>query len=100
MPTRKDAKEVARCLSKFFTGAEVKIIGSLATKEKSDHDIDVLVDMRDLIAHVFRIKKYQVEITDWGGYYCHDTPYGDVDLFFAHPETVEKLRESSDQYEG
>ena len=61
----------------------------------SNHDIDIYlpsvikegfdvgmrkVKMRNKIEHMLDAKK--VEATDWGGYYFHDTPFGDVDTFF------------------
>ena len=74
---RKTVSEDASLIGSFGRGAET-----------SEHDIDVLVPgarrtvrLRNKITHLLDADR--VTDTDWGGWYFHDTFYGDVDVFFS-----------------
>ena len=83
---RKDAEDVLthlwENLPKDMT-QNIKIIGSLEKKFHSDHDIDVLIDLREFFARKYCVPIENVEVTDWGGYYIRGTVLGDVDIFSA-----------------
>ncbi len=90
--SRKILKRDAECLVHFLQKTiygKIKLIGSFGKNKKSSkHDIDILlsgkkktVRLRNHIKNLLDAKK--VEDTDWGGWYFHDTFYGDVDIFFT-----------------
>jgi len=69
--------------------ADARLIGSLGRGSSSTHDIDVLLPLTKKSKEVERSLTFLLEPkggvshTDWGGYYFHDTPFGDVDVFFT-----------------
>ena len=83
--TPKDGEALISYL--FLNGVKAELIGSLSRGKDSLHDIDVLVDpaycakMHELLSPA-----REVIPTDWGGLYFRESPFGDVDVFFEHPE--------------
>ena len=69
-------------------GGKVKLIGSLGKgAHESKHDIDIHITCKqtDRLKNDLKLilRPEKVENTDWGGWYFHGTPFGDVDVFFT-----------------
>jgi hypothetical protein len=85
-----DAEECLHRLRKEFRNAE--LIGSLGKgATQSSHDIDILlrgVEPSEQLQWTLleMLGASSVEDTDWGGWYFHDTVYGDIDIFFDDSE--------------
>jgi hypothetical protein len=106
--TKRDGEIVVFFLKRTLCPS-AKLIGSLYDKGESDHDIDILLEADDdgnieisdfdktysvsivtlgnwdmfgkVVMKLLEAKSY--EKTDWGGYYFHDTFFGDIDIFFS-----------------
>jgi tRNA nucleotidyltransferase (CCA-adding enzyme) len=79
-------------LSSAFAG--VKLIGSLGKgSDISEHDIDILIPISENEWNEGSRRKAihllggcsSWEVTDWGGWFLHDTPFGEVDIFPCEP---------------
>ena len=69
---------------------KARLIGSLGAGKESDHDIDILIPLRNkktksrcaiALAKLLKAEKYCGQ--DWSGAYYTKTIFGDVDLFFS-----------------
>ena len=96
--TRKDAEFLLFFLQKTID-ENAKLIGSFGKgKEESEHDIDILlpspngffrkrywtIDFANYMKELLNAKSF--EKTDWGGWYFHNTFFGDIDIFFTEKE--------------
>ncbi len=92
--TFKDAKYALHAIKTFWSlnpnyKVDAVLIGSFAEGKESDHDIDILLPawMKKTNRLKFHLKCVlnagKVEDTDWGGWFFHDTEFGDVDIFFT-----------------
>lgn len=83
-------KEAELCLwyVRKWIYEKAELIGSFGKgAETSTHDIDIHVqrkigETRDKVRMKKLLDADSVEDTDWGGWYFHNTPFGDVDIFF------------------
>lgn len=69
---------------------ESEIIGSLAEKFESNHDIDILIsnpkdtiELRDKLIEL--LQPTRIVKTDWNGIFLYGTKFGNVDIFFERP---------------
>lgn len=69
---------------------KAKLIGSLGAGKESNHDIDILIPLRNkktkqkcvaILMKLFNPPKACGQ--DWGGFYFSDTEFGDIDFFFS-----------------
>ncbi len=65
----------------------VVLIGSHSKGRSSKHDIDIYlskVNVSPIIGRIIgkKLKCSSFEKTDWGGYFYHDTIFGEIDVFF------------------
>ena len=87
--TIKDANKVVNAFSEHRIACA--LIGSIARRGTSDHDIDVLLPYPNLALDVLEmvvtevLHPYRIIPTDWGGIYCWTEEYGDVDVFLKYP---------------
>lgn len=93
--TKKDAEYCVWYFKKHVCSGAT-LVGSFGkNKTESNHDIDIYlpnmlkkgfdngmrkIKYRDKIKGLIDAKS--VEATDWGGYFFHDSKFGNVDVFF------------------
>lgn len=72
-------------------GIEAQLIGSLGRGENSTHDIDLFLpnsklrkrrQLRGKLISIL-VPGAEIEETDWGGWFFHNSKFGNVDIFFS-----------------
>lgn len=71
-----------------YVSGYAELIGSFGKgADESDNDIDVYlpIEKNDTIKEMMakQLMAKEVEDTDWGGWFFHDTLFGNVDVFFS-----------------